>query len=832
MNLLAAVDSNRPITNGIEELFMSPYWGFLFELEYSPSDSSRTAAASAQVPSEESPRVLVGTETMRDELIFLLMKADGQLEQKQRVISIVGCRGLGKKTLAKEVHRKLKEEFDCAALVEMTPNCSTNEVLRKILSEVSQQELNIKKAWRDRQLISKIYEFLEDKRYFITVSEVHSASSWSIIKEAFPENKRSNRIMTTTCINSIANACCPHTDDLVYEMKSLTSTDSESLFQLRVSSEVVEVYNDILKMSGYTPLAVISLASVLAKKESTRKAWEEVRNSLCLAPETGNYQVLEERIKSLSHSYFDLPLNVKACALYLSMLPVQYTIDRDWLVRKWIAEGFVHEEIGLGPEDIAKNYLHELLNRNFIQAVECSNSLLVDRYQVHFMMLYLLKSIAKQEEFVTLLHASDVHNSLDKMNRRLSVYNPKPQSQDQSHTLDHTFHERKGNGSIKADKVDLSHIRSINIFDSATGIDFKVFHNVQVLDLEGCIGVDNADMKDICCMLLLKYLGLKETQVSELPQEIKNLHHLETLDMRKTKVKKLPKEVVLVRNLVNLLVGDSDIHHGLELPEGTKNLKFLRVVGIIDLREHSSNILLELGELTELRELEIVLHCDGLTEKQNDILSLLRKYSSLQSLVIYGDFACSMDMQLASHPLLQKLRVSRRFVKVPLWISKLVYLTQLDIRVCKLEGDNLDSFRRLPSLQRFILGLEILPKKQPILISGTGFVSLDAFCFDCKMPCLSFQQGAMPKLKHLELKFYGGLATQIPSGVNQLITLRKIVLQYPRGYEGNAGVKETIDAIKREADEHVNYISLYRNGMEESFPWKFSADKGKQKVHG
>ncbi|RLN29200.1 hypothetical protein C2845_PM05G14210 [Panicum miliaceum] len=52
-----------------------------------------------------------------------------------------------------------------------------------------------------------------------------------------------------------------------------------------------------------------------------------------------------------------------------SIYPEDYTIDKKDLVRRWIAEGFICKACGIDPEDIAKSYFNELINRSLIQPV-------------------------------------------------------------------------------------------------------------------------------------------------------------------------------------------------------------------------------------------------------------------------------------------------------------------------------------------------------------------------------------------------------------------------------------------------------------------------------
>ena len=230
-----------------------------------------------------------------------------------------------------------------------------------------------------------------------------------MIRCGLPEGMNGSRVITTTRIETVARACCTNRSEYVYKMRPLNEQGSRRLFFKRIfGSEdacppyLKEVSAEILIRCGGLPLAIITISSLLANEQNKLKdRWEYVKNSL-----GSNFEVspsLDGMKQILNLSYINLPHYLKTCMLYLGIYPEDYTINKNDLVRQWISEGFICEARGTDPEDIAKSYFNELINRSLIQPIDTEYNGEVTSCRVHDMMLDLILYKSREDNFITVM---------------------------------------------------------------------------------------------------------------------------------------------------------------------------------------------------------------------------------------------------------------------------------------------------------------------------------------------------------------------------------------------------------------------------------------------
>ena len=106
---------------------------------------------------------LVGIDGPKKYIIEWLTKETKKAASSElKVLSIVGCGGLGKTTLANQVYKDVKSQFSCAAFVSVSRTPDVRKVLRGIAKGVGITSNMLDDD--EKELIDKLREHLQDKR--------------------------------------------------------------------------------------------------------------------------------------------------------------------------------------------------------------------------------------------------------------------------------------------------------------------------------------------------------------------------------------------------------------------------------------------------------------------------------------------------------------------------------------------------------------------------------------------------------------------------------------------------------------------------------------------
>ncbi|XBH65149.1 hypothetical protein VPH35_118791 [Triticum aestivum] len=457
---------------------------------------------------------LVGTDGPKMEVVSLLTVT----EKKLKVVSIVGFGGLGKTTLSNQVYNDLDGQFDCKAFIPVSQKPDMPRLLNSLRLKLG---INDSSGICEVQgIIDQLREHLANKRYFIIVDDLWDEEAWDIIRCAFPENGNGSRVIVTTRVEAVAISACSYHYEHIYKMKPLIF-GSEN----KCPSNFEEVSNEILKKCGGLPLAIITIASLLAsRRERSRNDWENIQNSL--GAQFAINPTLKGMRNILNLSYMNLPLHLRTCFLYLGMYPEDYEIMRDDLVRKWIAEGFVSNSHGKNLEDVGISYFNELVNRSLIQPA-------IDRlgrvcYKVHDMMLDLILSKCAEDNFNKKQIFRNGGSTSEEMTRptnctymirRLSLISAIDRT---SETLSWTVSDST------------SQLRSLVWFGDCRSISRLIqLKYIRVLSFENSYlpWGSHLDLTAISQLFQLRYLKVSDDCYAKLPTEIQGLVHLDTLDV-------------------------------------------------------------------------------------------------------------------------------------------------------------------------------------------------------------------------------------------------------------------------------------------------------------
>ncbi|CAD6269921.1 unnamed protein product [Miscanthus lutarioriparius] len=526
---------------------------------------------------------LVGIDGPMQNLMDWLMKDDST--QQLRVVSIVGFGGLGKTTLANQVYRKIKSQFDCTAFVPVSRSPIIKKILRDLLTELGSSKTHASED-DERQLINNVRAYLQDKRYLIIVDDIWSTIAWEFVKSALPENKLRSRIITTT----------RHSD---------------------------------------------------------------------------------------------------SCFLYLCIFPEDCKIAREKLIWRWIAEGFITNEIGQTLDQTGENYFNDLINRSLIQPIDIMYDGMARACRLHDMVLDLIISLSTEQNFVTVVEGEVFKCSANKI-RRLSLL---------SSFLENDVLQEIMNKCSQYLEIGCHSITELP--ETIGGLQY-----LQTLDIHG-------------------------SKIDKLPPTIGNLKNLVRLLVDFNI--ELPDQIGNLQSL--RMLSHAYSYGSVKFLEQLRRLTNLRVLHI---RLHGSS---ELGDHGMWKYQEAL----------ESSLTVLGKHG-LQSLEIEtNDYSTSrlMDLLCCNATFLRKLCNQSYLSRIPQGMQCLVNIAHLDIRVTCIKQEDLCILGAIPTLLYAILTSLEAPTER-LSIGSQQFCYLKEFIFrsygegGLRMVA---EQEAMPRLRSLRLNF-------------------------------------------------------------------------------
>ena len=737
--------------------------------------TSEAWSSSNEVPCKEKtlPVVeeidVVGFETDVKSVKELLVEAGETTETRRVVVSIVGMGGLGKTTLAKKVYNDVKQHFDCDAWVYVSQEYRTRDLLFEILNCVTNEKRIMRELDSEAAVGIELRNFLSTKKYLIVMDDIWCTQVWKGLNVYLPIEGYGSRVLITARNKEVAL----HANSHLHELHPLNEMESEELFLRKMGSSTLawpqgleKLGKEIVAKCKGLPLATVMLGGLLSMKEKTQFSWQKVLDSKDWHLSQGPNSCLG----ILALSYNDLPNYLKSCFLYCGIFPENSKVKSSELIRLWIAEGFVQTRGAETLEDLAEDYLYELIQRNMIQ-VDKRDRLdgRVKSCRMHDFLRDLAISEAKDAKLFEVHENIDVRYPIS--SRRLSIQ----QSLIKKNISQHLHNSRLRSLIFLSEPLQENswtylqeHIKLLQV------LDLGVYQYQNIYTLPRKVGE----------LINLKYLCLRGAgNRIRLPTPIVRLVNLQTLDLDGNLLC-LPCKIWKLQQLRHLncpggivsrkpfterffINGDLGVHQ-------LTNLQTLALQGGEWLEGDG------LGQLTQLRQLKIM---GGLTPylKEGFFKSIaqltalenlkLINFSSKRKTIVSG------FMSFSHHTRLQKLVLGGRLEKLP--VDTGFYppnLLQLKLWETELEQDPMSILGELPNLRILkLLWNSYVGKKMNC--SEGRFHQLEFLHMEhlSNLEDFTVEEGAMPKLRTLQMEWFWKMK-KFPDGLLGLRNLQELNL--------------------------------------------------------
>ncbi|GMP78479.1 hypothetical protein CsSME_00034399 [Camellia sinensis var. sinensis] len=369
---------------------------------------------------------VIGIESPKSKLISRLVDKN---QSQRAVISLVRMGGIGKTTLAKKVYdnQEMAAHFKCKAGITISQSYKLEGLLKTMIEQLSGKDVLTLPDEGIDSLIAKARGYLYEKKYVVMFDDVWQIDFWGSIRHALPQNSKGSRVIITINSEQVAAFCKESSVDHVHELQVLSEEKAWELFCMKAFQldfrdhcplELEEISDEIIKKCKGLPLTIVAIGGLLSTKNKVISKWQKFYDSM--GTELERNPKLTSIRKILLSSYNDLPQYLKSCFLYFGIMPENYSIEGERLIRLWITEGFVEEQKGKTLEEVAEEYLIELIHRRLVQVSRTKSDGRVEECRVHDVVREIIILMSEEFSFCQILE--EENSSFNDTTHRISVH--------------------------------------------------------------------------------------------------------------------------------------------------------------------------------------------------------------------------------------------------------------------------------------------------------------------------------------------------------------------------------------------------------------------------